>query len=267
MRIAFYWPFNRAEEIYDYWRDGLRAAIEEIGKEHDVEVFLDHEPEGEFDFILGWGDSNINTLPSFTCKKGLILTTMPENFDNLRKLDVIYCESRPVYEAVRAQGLHAVHAFGTDTDFFSPDPKVKKDLEYFYPATFSPWKRQEDIAHLGKKLWCVGTVQPDGSEQLKACYDNGVNVALGYFKAEHIRDLYRRAKNVIIPSVHGSERTVLEAMSCGILPVVSNPANFKARSYIQELKASHLSPREFVLKYYNPKQYASKILQGVQWTK
>lgn len=266
MRISFLWYFNRAEEIYDYWRDGLRGAIEEIGKENDVEVYLgEHEPEGEFDAHLIWGDSNCPVIPlleKHKGKKGIILTTMPENFDYLRKLDVVYCETKPVYEAVRAQGLRAIHAFGTDTDFFTSDDSVKKDLEYFYPATFSPWKRQEDIADLGEKLWCVGTVQPDGSEQLKACHEKGVNVAIGYFKAEYIRDLYRRSKQVLIPAVHGSERTVLEALSSGIVPIVSNPTNFKARSIVSEYALSKLSPREFAITYYNPKQYAEKIMKG-----
>ena len=267
MRIAFLWWFSAAEEIYDYWRDGLRAAIEEIGKTNDVEVYLgEYEPEGEFDAYLIWGDSNcpvISLIENRKGKKGIILTTMPDNIKNLRKLDVVFCESKPVYEVARRNGLHAIHAFSTDTDFFSPNNSVKKDLEYFYPATFSPWKKQEDIAHLGKKLWCLGTVQPDGSEQLKACYDNGVNVAIGYFKVQHIRDLYRRAENVVIPAIHGSERTVLEAMSSGILPKVTHPHNIKARSYLIEQMGSGLSPRDFVVKYYNAKQYAEKILKGL----
>ena len=266
MKIAFIWWWDMAEQFYPYWRDGLRAAIEHIGKDNDVDFYLGTKPpEEEYDAILFWGDSNcpfFRHLPNYHAKKGIILTTNPHNIDNLKGLDVVFCESTPVYEAVRLHGIHAVKAFGTDTDFFTPDESVKKDIPYFYPATFSPWKRQRDIAHLGKELYCVGTVQPDGQEDLQACLDNGVNVAQGYFQVKEIRNLYRRAKNVIIPAVHGSERTVLEAMSSGIHPKVTNPSNVRTRSYIEEQEISGLSDREFVVKNYNPAQYAEKILKG-----
>ena len=80
-------------------------------------------------------------------------------------------------------------------NFFTPDETVKKDLEYFYPATFSPWKLQSRIAHLGPKLTCIGTVQPDGEYDLRCCQDNDVNIEIGYFPVEKIRDYYRRAKS------------------------------------------------------------------------
>lgn len=264
MKIAFLWWFDKAEEIYDYWRDGLRGALEVIGKQHDVDIYLgEKEPDEEYNFYLLWGDSNCAAIPLIAKragKSGIILTTMPDNIENLKLLDIVFCESKPVYEAVRAHGIRAVHTFGTDTNFFTPDESIRKDIEYFYPATFSPWKRQRDIAHLGKKLWCVGTLQPDGQEDLQACLDNNVHVAQGYFKVEHIKHLYDRAQNVIIPAVHGSERTVLEAMSMNIIPEI-NKNNVKAYSFFEEFRNSTFeSPREFVLKHYNAERYARKIL-------
>lgn len=268
--IAFVWYWNRASEIMPFWRDGLRAAIEEIGKNRHVGWYLDEQvpPEGHYDAILFWGDSEcpfFNQLDRYAKeKKGLFLSTMPTNFDNLRKLDVVYCESQPVYEAVRAGGIHAVKAFGTDTSFFTPAPDtVERDIEYFYPATFSPWKRQSSIAHLGSKLLCVGTVQPDGEGELKACKNNGVHIEIGYFPVEKIRDYYRRAKNVPIPAIHGSERTCLEAMAMNILPDV-NRENAKTYSYIEEFqKSGHLFPRDFVVANYSHVIYAKNILKGL----
>ena len=59
MRLAFLWWWGRAEEIYPYWRDGLRAAIEEIGKNNDVDIYLGETiPEKDYDCYLMWGDSN-----------------------------------------------------------------------------------------------------------------------------------------------------------------------------------------------------------------
>lgn len=265
MKIAFIWWWDRANEIYPNWRDGLRAAIDVIGVENDVDLYLgEYLPEQGYDFILFWGDSNcpfFDSLDDYRAKKGIILTTDPTNFDNLKKLDVVYCESQPIYDAVRRAGIHAVKAFGTDTEFYKPDDTVK-DLKFFYPATFSPWKRQSTIAHHGADLLCIGTVQPDGVDEYEECLSKGVRIKEGYFPPEVIREGYRRAQNVLIPAIHGSERTCLEAMSMGIIPEV-NPNNIRTNSYVLEWKASGLDAREFVEKNYSAKIYAEAILKGI----
>src|SRR3990167_9000715 len=148
--IAFLWYWSRAKWAFPRWRDGLRAAIDEIAKTNEVDIILgEYLPNQQYDYYLLWGDSNcigindVDILRNTFREKGkfgIILTTDPINIQNLKKLDVVFCESRPVYEAVRQHGIKAVHAFGTDVDFFSPDPSIQKDIEYFYPATFSPWK-------------------------------------------------------------------------------------------------------------------------------
>jgi len=269
MKIAFIWYFDKASQVYDNWRDGLRAAIEILGKKHQVSWFLDKtlpDPSDKFDFYIVWDDSNTDSIKFLPkdVKKGICLTTDPTNFQNLRQFDVVYCESEPVYDQVRREGIRAIRAFGTDTEFFKPQD-VEKDIEYFYPATFSPWKLQRDIAYLGKDLLCIGTFQPDGIEDYNTCIKNGVKVEIGYFPAERIRDLYARTKRIIIPAVHGSERTVLEAMSMNILPEVTNPKNVRTKSYIEEFKRSNcVTPREFVVKYYSAWQYAADLERGME---
>lgn len=262
MKICFVWFWDKAPSVYDNWRDGLRSAIELIGQEHQVHWIIGKEyPEDDYDAILFWDDSNssfFDKIDQYKGKKGIFLTTDPHNFDNLRKLDVVFCESEPVYEKVRAQGIRAVRAFGTDIDFFTPG-EVEKDIEYFYPATFSPWKRQSELRDLRDKLLLVGTVQPDGWLEFDMCKDAGCKIEEGYFPAEKIRDYYQRSKKVLIPAVHGSERTILEAMACGIVPIVRKEN--KAYSYIQELEESGLSPREFVEKNYSHYKYAENILK------
>lgn len=265
-KIAFIWYWNRASEILPNWRDGLRAAVEVISKEHQVDWYLDEKlPEDTYDAYLIWGDSNcaaIEKLREYKGKKGLCLTTNPNNPENLKSVDAIYCESQPVYEEVRRLGLRAIKAFGTDTEFFISTAK-KKDIEYFYPATFSPWKRQHTLAHLGSKLLCVGTLQPDGQFELMSCQKAGVQIKEGYFPVEFIKGLYDRTKQIIIPAIHGSERTVLEAMSMNILPEVA-PENVKAHSYLDEYSRSGCtSPREFVINNYSPEMYAKNILKGI----
>lgn len=269
MKIAVCWYFDKASQVFDNWRDGLRGAIEVLSKKHQISWFLDKnlpDPEDKYDFYLVWDDSNtdaIDRLPK-DAKKGICLTTDPVNFQKLRQFDVVYCESEPVYEKVRREGIRAIRAFGTDTDFFKPTD-VEKDIEYFYPATFSPWKLQRDIAHLGKKLLCIGTFQPDGMDDYDPCVKNGVQVKLGYFPPEVIRDYYNRAKHVIIPAIHGSERTVLEAMSMNILPEVTNQKNVRTMSYVEEFKKSNcISPREFVIKNYSAWGYAADLERGME---
>ena len=279
MKINFSWYWGRAGEIYPNWRDGLRAALEELSKEHEVSIFCGEvEPPTDCDFMLFWGDSNcalFNSVDKYK-KKGIILTTDPTNFDNLRKLDVVFCESTPVYEACRAQGLRAVKAFGTDTNFYEATGKMGskaltlRDIPYFYPATFSPWKRQSKIAYLGDKLYCIGTIQPDGLDEAEACRKTGVRVEVGYFPPQTIKDCYMRANHVIIPAIHGSERTALEAMSMNILPRITGE-NKRTFSYLQEffdwsMKMENLGKwtREFVLENYSEKIYAKKLLEGMK---
>ena len=286
MRIAFCWYFDKAEWVYPNWRDGHRAAIEELSKKHQVDWYVGKKiPTEHYDFLLFWDDSNSEMFNHLAVadRSGICLTTDPQNWDNLRKVDVVFVESQPIYDAVRSQGIRTIKAFGTDTDFFCPDDTVKKDIEYFYPATFSPWKRQSDIAGLGDKLWCVGTVQPDGQFELEACKRNGVHVEEGYFPVEKIRDYYRRAKNVIIPAIHGSERTVLEAMACGVWPQVLNENNIRAKSYGEEyLDWKEVNPvpegvhdarnsdiatkrmRDFVVKEYSHIKFAKQLLKGIE---
>lgn len=267
-KISFIWEWERAKEIEPNWRDGLRKAIEILGKRHEIDWYLMKAPElkKDYDWIITWCDSNSNFSKFFTkypAKRAICLTTHPTNYHNLQGFDVVFCETSIIYEECRMRGIHAVRAFGTDEEFFTPKSS-KEDIEYFYPATFSPWKRQRDIAHLGNKLTCVGTVQPDGQEDYDACVNNAVNVEVGYFPPDKIRDYYNRAKNVIIPAVHGSERTVLESMSMNIVPTVTNEQNKRARSYINEYKASGMiMPRAFIQKFYSAKKYADDMERGM----
>lgn len=275
MKIAIIWYWDKAKETYLNWRDGHRAAFEEIAKKHEVDFILGKRlPDYQPDFLLFWDDSNsevFNHLDKYNCRKGICLTTDPWNMANLRKLDVVFVESDPIYDAVRREGIRTIKAFGTDTEFFQSNESVKKDIEYFYPATFSPWKRQSELAYLGDKLLCVGTVQPDGVDELKACIEAGVRVEEGYFPAQKIRDYYQRTQKMIIPAIHGSERTVLESMSCNIIPSVTNDANVRTKSYIEEyftqkdgMSAREFSPRDFVIKNYSHVKFAEQLRKGIE---
>lgn len=264
--VAFVWYWDKASEIFPNWRDGLRAAMEIVQSKCHVDWYMDKKlPEKPYDAYILWCDTIspvFDYVDKWEGKKLLCLTTNPQNVDNLRKMDVVFAESTPVYEDCRKYGVKTVKAFGTDTKFYFPID-VKKDIEAFYPATFSPWKKQSHIAPMGKDLLCIGTIQPDGEHEYNECIKHGVKVKVGYFPASAIRNFYRRAKRVIIPSIHGSERTVLEAMSFNIVPEV-NLNNEKAYSYKKEFEESGMKkPRDFVIKNYSEEVYALKILKEV----
>ena len=264
-KIAFNWAWGRAKEIFPTWRDGLRTAIEIIAQTHDVDWVLGEEPEDKYDFILVWGADNAPVLQrKYSCPVGLCYgSTFPPNVDNLRNISVIYVENMITYGLARQAGLRTIKAFGTDTDFFSPK-RCKKDIEYFFPATFSPWKKQSSIAYLGDRLLCVGEVQPDGGEEYRACFNKGVQLIPENVSSEKVRDFYRRSEKVIIPARYGSERTVLEAMSNNILPEIM-VENDRAIIYVQEFIDSHMkSPRAFVKKYYSAKVYADQLMKGME---
>ncbi len=263
--IAFVWAWGRAKEIFPLWYDGLRAAVEIIGKKHKIDWVLGDNPEDKYDFILVWGtDTSPILKKKYKCPMGLCYgSTFPPDVDNLRGLSVIYVENSITYDLLRRDGLRVIKAFGTDTDFFSPK-KCKKDIEYFYPATFSPWKRQSTISKLGSKLMCVGDVQPDGQNELQSCIRHAVRVIPQHTSSTEIRDLYRRSENVIIPARYGSERTTIEAMSMNMLPEVTGD-NDRVMTYLQEFLDSKMnSPRAFIKKYYSAEKYAEELLKGME---
>ena len=263
MNICFNWSWDRAKEIYPNWRDGLRTAIEIISKDHNVDWVLGEEPKDKYDFILVWSDQNAPILQKkYSCPMGLCYgSTFPPDASKLRNLKVIYAENSITQELLRRDGLRVIKAFGTDTEFFSPIDGIK-DIEYFFPATFSPWKRQGGISYLGSKLLCVGEIQPDGQHEYDMCKEAGVQLIGKYTPSIEIRDLYRRSQNVIIPSLYGSERTVLEAMSMNLRPMVQFD-NDRAMTFVNECKESGLEPRDFVINNYSAETYAQQLMKGI----
>ena len=65
---------------------------------------------------------------------------------------------------------------------------------------------------------------------------------LGIGVNEIYKDYYRKSQNVIIPAIHGSERTVLEAMSMDILPLVTTSVS---RIKNKRIKDSEFASSEF----------------------
>ena len=270
MNIDLVWYFSKAHWVYPLYRDGVRAAMEEIARRgHTVRWHLGLDPQipTDSDFILLWDSSGsqfIKRLKDYPQRKGIILTTdLGMDVEALRPFDIVFAEAQPVVDKIRPYGIRVVKAFGTDTDFFRPTYEEKL-YKAFYPATFSPWKRQNLFADkYGRDGLCVGTVQPDGWGIYEHCIRQGTHVITGYLPAKLLKALYNMSEFVDITGWEGSGRTVLEAMSLG-KDVLVSPENHKCQSYIDEYTRSGLEPRDFVLKNYSEKTYADAILKGAQ---
>jgi len=270
MIIDLVWYFNKAAEVYPLYRDGVRAAMEVLeDRGHTVRWHFGLEPEipEDSDFIINWDNSTSEWIPEMNKlpqKKGLILTTdLGMDIESLRNYDVIFAEAQPVVDKIRPHGIYALKGFGTDTEFFCPDD-TKKIWKAFYPATFSPWKRQNEFATIYKdKGLLLGTVQPDGWDILKKSLYLGTKVMLGYFDVKYIRDLYRASESVHITGWEGSGRTVLEALSMNI-PVKVAMDNHKCQSYLLEARAHGLDSRKFVQECYSEEVYADIIMKGIE---
>lgn len=291
LRIAIIWYFDKAKWVEPYWRDGHKAAFDILKKDHEVDFFLgtDFEIEDKYDFMLLWDSSHSGFIPKlkdYKAKKGLCLTTdLGINIENLRNFDVIFAEAEPVYQAIRNEGIRCIKAFGTDIHFYNDEEKYRtKQFPAFYPATFSPWKRQALFAEaLGSDGVCLGTMQPDGVEIYEKCLQKGVRTLVGYVPAEIVREFYRMSKVVVVTAWEGSGRTVLEALAMNI-PIIVTRDNHKAVSYLREaghgalvdpdpkaIQAAYwqlvnkkVNSRDFVIKNYSGEVFAKQLLKGME---
>ncbi len=270
MNIDIVWYFDKAAWVFPLYRDGVRAAMEVLEERgHIVRWHLGLEPEipEDSDFIINWDNSSSEWIPEMNKlpqKKGLILTTdLGLDIQSLRNYDVIFAEAQPVVDKIKPHGIYALKGFGTDTRFFKP-MESEKVWKAFYPATFSPWKRQNEFAreHKDKGL-LLGTVQPDGWDILKKCVKYKTKIMLGYYDVKFIRDLYAASECVHITGWEGSGRTVLEAMSMGI-PVRAARDNHKCQSYLMELQDHGLDSRKFVQENYSEETYADVFMKGIE---
>ena len=175
-------------------------------------------------------------------------------------------------------------AFGVDTDFFKPDPQEQKIFDVSYIATWSEgWKRQALFgeATKGLRACAVGSLQPDGLGGLQKCNENGVYTLVGLLPAQLVSKLYQMSRVCAITSWHGSERSMLESLSCNVplvltkdnelgvslvgdhaIVVEPNPVAIRA-GIEMALKKENVNTRDWVIKNYSAEKYAEKILEVI----
>jgi glycosyltransferase involved in cell wall biosynthesis len=108
-----------------------------------------------------------------------------------------------------------------DTDFYRPDPAVRRDDFYLVLSAFAPYKRV-DLAvdacnRLRKRLVLIGSGQDE--ERLKAMAGPTVQF-LGWQKDEVLRDHLRRCRALLFPGEEDFGIVPVEANACGA-PVIA----------------------------------------------
>lgn len=292
LRIAFVHPWSRAKWAEPLVWDGLHGALEIIGKKHQLDWFLEDDvPDDSYDWILPWGVGSLpfnNTIEKYKARKALICAGHPDDLANIDKFNCVFVESPAVYEKMKPFCQRIVLAFGTDTDFFRPpnqfhEEPIKKMFDAFYPATYSPWKRQDLFAKAleGYKAMTCGVIQLDGVNLYQECEQRGIYTMAGLVPTKLIAQLYNMSKVCVITSWHGSERSALEAMATNI-PLVVTKDNELVCSLVSDqcfvaepspegvreafLKAldSKVTTRDYIKEKYSHYIYARKILDVLE---
>lgn len=260
MKIAFIhdWQVHWQQE-YD-WRDGLCAAIRELGKEHEVKFWVCGEKQiiphpyfpihvsndivtevREFnpDKIIIWGDTTRPHARALApLGKPMALCFAGGHFDGDARnyIDHYFVESEVYKGRFEAQGCSVSTAFGTNTELFQPIPAQHKLFDALFPATFALWKRHSLFAEAtkGLKACAVGFMYETHEQECWQVCEQAGNLVLPHVSAEALRHLYAASKCVVIPSRAdgGSQRTVLEAMSMNI-PVVVCGDSDKTSEYLR----------------------------------
>lgn len=293
LKIAFIWQTS-SKETFPFWQDGYRAALDIVAEKHDLGWYLGtfeelekiHIPKNKYDVLMFWGGSNNKYHQVMIGRPERKLWLYPGGdiyLDIVGQYNVVFTEDKFYEERLKKAGTRVIRVTGTNTAIFKPE-KRKKYFGAFYPATFSPWKRQDLFAEaVGKEGLCSGTCQPDGKELLEKCLELGTKVIIGYLPAESLAMLYNMSEVVILPVAHGSQRTLLEALGMNIPCVVGNyfkPTMDLAleiggteivdlkpkmiRKAWLKMRRKKINTRSYVIHHYGEKQFAEKLLRGIE---
>ena len=282
LKIAIIHPFEKARWVFPIQHDGLKAALNLIGQKHQVDWYLEsYVPDDSYDWIIPWGVGSLTfnySIEKYKGRKALLCAGHPDDLENIDKFETVFVESPEVYEQMKEHCKQIILAFGTDTDFFKPTEN-KKMFDAFFPATYSPWKRQRLFGlAIGSRGLTCGYMQPDGVEDYKTCVENNTYTLVGILPTVLIAQLYNMSRTCVVPAWHGSERTVLEAMSTNI-PLVVVKDNILACSLVTDVcikvdpnpqalregfyraLEKKVNTREYVIENYSHIIYAEKLLR------
>lgn len=228
MRISFVWQGVGGR--YGHWNDGLRKAMELIETEHEVIYQEPYEVIKDVDVILYWeapctinGKDKLNYLNVLTnpLPKALLFAGGPIKKEWVEGFDLIFVESQINADECEKLGIPHFTAFGVNTDIFYPQALDKK-YDGMHHATCASWKRLDLFAKALKNKGVVcGRDQATDPNGFIECRKQGVNV-LEEQSYEGVAELLNESYALVQTSDFwgGGQRATLEAMACGIPPIV-----------------------------------------------
>lgn len=241
LRIGFCWQGISGR--YGHWNDGLRKAMELIETEHEVIYQEPHEIIKDVDIILYWeapctinGKDKMNYLNILTnpLPKALLFAGGPIKKEWIDGFDLVFVESQINADECEKQKIPHRTAFGVNTDIFYP-ANVEKIYDGMHQATCASWKRLDLFAKALKNRGIVcGRDQETDPNGFIACRKYGVTL-LPEQPYKKVAELLNQSYTLVQTSEFwgGGQRATLEAMACGIPPIVMSDSP-KNREYVED---------------------------------
>lgn len=266
IRIAFLWDWDIVPEHAIGWKDGLAAALRILMTRHEVAFFAvgthtdyPHEyftirsrvagdelvneiRDFKPDVILHWGDMtrpHAKPLAALGIPMAVCFAGGNTAGPNRYCFGHVFVENEEYRAKFLAEepDLPVTIAFGANTQLFQPLQNAPRTLDAVFPAVFADWKRHGLFleATRGLRTMCAGFMYPVSE---RYCWERPMEsgvVVMPNVTAEASRMMMVQSKCVLVTSknVGGSQRTVLEALSCNT-PVVVMSDNLKCCEYLRD---------------------------------
>lgn len=270
MRINVVHAVPESSSAFGIADDGFTAAMELVGREHDVRWLNVHpyNPDAganaalirDCDFVLvrsdwGWlpcraADRALFNRPDIPVGLLIAGSSPAPTLVEQQRFDVLFYET-PWYAPFVAEHPRAIEAFGVDTRVMRDLGYVDREWDWLMVGRFAAFKRPEALmAKSGRRL-AIGDMSAARPELIEPLAAAGIVLRDQTTQAD-LADLYNRSKHVLVPCTlqGGGERAVWEARACGCRVEVA-PDNPKLASLLEGRVASH-------------EEYAERLLQGIR---
>jgi hypothetical protein len=241
LKVGFIW--QGINGVYGRWNDGLRGAMLEVEKHHDVTYFDTDGDWSAMDILLYWeapvtecGKDRENYLRVKNSPQPRILLFAGGQIKRewVQGFAMLLVESQINVDECNELGIPNMTAFGVNTDIMKPE-KQPKAFDAVFPSTCAGWKRQGLFSRAlrSKGVICGRWQKEDPIGFIQARENN--TVVLPELPYEAVNALYNASHCCVNTSEYwgGGQRTTLEALAAGV-PVIVMSDSPKNREYVEE---------------------------------